>query len=249
MSVSSEEKKTRLTGVELAKSDKGHCLFCDTRIAQDTPRVVWYLYHKPGAYSRNNGAASGYNSGGWMNLYAHPQCCFHYTVLMDSKNEEKKAPVICCSVCEKTVSDGRVVQTVTAKAKKRCRKNPGRPPIYHCFSCLRDFLTAHGQLLNGYLSPQQREESVAWAPPKSLWDPRTRDPVWHLPKSETVRNEYLALFDLSMGDDDKLDHAANSDEAAQHHVELQEVIGKAMKNDGRSDSTTSESRKKRKQTS
>lgn len=194
---SSSRPRTALTRVEKAKSGTGHCFFCDTSIAQDAPRAVWHLYHSAGSYCRNNGAVTGYTAGGWLDMYAHPQCCFHYRILEDrTSSSSSSSQVLPCSVCDTNVTDGRRVLTCTAKGGKRCRRSPNRPALVHCFACARRFLTTHRSLLQDMLSPAQRQVAVAWAPPKSVFDKR-QDETWHLPRDAQERREYLALFDLS----------------------------------------------------
>jgi hypothetical protein len=158
MSACSENAETGLTRIELAPTGAAHCFFCNTCIAQDSPRVVWHLFHAAGAFGRNNGANSGYTSGGWLDLYGHPQCCFHYRVLEMTKT----ARIPTCSVCDTDLLDDRRVVTVKAAGGKRCCKSASRPPLYHCFPCLREFLNTHSQYVRGYLSRQQRQEVIAW---------------------------------------------------------------------------------------
>lgn len=218
--------RTALTHVEKAKSGKGHCLFCDTRIEKDSPRVVWHLYHSAGSYSRNNGAATGYTAGGWLDMYAHPQCCFHWKIL-----EDRSTKLFTCGVCDTTITDSRCVQTITASGGKRCRRSPNRSPMVHCFPCVRQFLMTHRDLLHHSISPRQRQVAVPWAPPKSIFDPQPSD-TWHLQRNSQIRQEYLALFDLS-NDDPLQEDNENQDSfvAMERQERLKEQIQSALQAD------------------
>mmetsp|Transcript_6930 Transcript_6930/g.17202 ORF Transcript_6930/g.17202 Transcript_6930/m.17202 type:complete len:164 (+) Transcript_6930:59-550(+) len=109
--------------------------------------------------SRNNGAATGYTAGGWLDMYAHPKCCFHYHILEDTtaatatgNNNKKKIIHLSCSFCETKITDGRRVVTCTAAGGKRCRRNLNRPPPVHCFGCVHQFLRTHQDLLQTVVS-------------------------------------------------------------------------------------------------
>eukprot|EP00977_Amphora_coffeiformis_P024217 scaffold15108_cov180-Amphora_coffeaeformis.AAC.93 len=66
--------------VEIAVTGKAHCGWCDTIIAQGTPRVVERQYHAAMSYIRNRGASCGYCPVGLisLSLFLHPQCTYGY---------------------------------------------------------------------------------------------------------------------------------------------------------------------------
>ena len=69
--------KLGVVRVEKATTGRGHCGWCDTQIEVGSPRVVKHQYHHAGKYSRNNGASTGYNPGGFQDMFLHPQCAWH----------------------------------------------------------------------------------------------------------------------------------------------------------------------------
>ena len=157
---STDEKTTStgplLTRVDRAPTGRAHCGWCDTLIAKGSVRVVRHFYHAPGQYSRDDGAATGFNSGGWQDEYSHAQCSFFL---------ERRTRLVQCCQCKGEVNAGLHFFTSFAPSTGRCEFTPQRKKWMHT-KCVRAFLTTHGALLESVLSEQtQFDATVAWKKP------------------------------------------------------------------------------------
>ena len=206
-----------LSRVELATHGRSHCAWCDTLIAVASPRVARAFYHSPGAYSRNNGAVSGYNPGGLQEEFMHAQCAFAY----DANPLGKPAR---CVGCGAKVAPPRRVVSRFGKPGARCTP-ASSAPLYYCFGCTAQFVRRHRSLLVGWLGADQSEAAVAWGSAGPFASGGGGGPP-ALPKDKALREQYLSCF--------RFDPPQSSEEAASacaRHHELHRVIGEALKTD------------------
>lgn len=191
-----------LTRVDRAPTGRAHCGWCDTLIAKGSVRVVRHFYHAPGQYSRDDGAATGVNSGGWQDEYSHSQCSFFL--------ERRRRLVQCCQ-CKGEVNAGLHFFTSFAPSTGRCEFTPQRKKWMHT-KCVRAFLTTYGALLENVLSEQtQFDATVAWKKPSVT--PSASSFFGGKPDDSAHR----AVFRLSSDDAVKAG-------ALEAHAALQEVI-------------------------
>jgi DNA-directed RNA polymerase subunit RPC12/RpoP len=209
---------TGLSRVEVDLHGRAHCAWCDTPIAKGSPRVARAFYHAPGHYSRNNGAVTGYNPGGLQDEYMHAQCTFQY----DSNPKGQPAKCVACG--SQVVPPHRVLSRF-GKPGARCTPATSSP-LYYCFTCTKDFVQRHRELLVGWLGAEQSEAAVAWrsAGPFALSSADGGPPP--LPRDTMRRADFLACFEYDPPQSEE-DAAA----ACSRHRALQEIIGKALKED------------------
>ena len=141
--------------VELALSGKAHCAWCDTAITQGSPRVARAFFHAPGDYSRNNGAATGYNPGGLQDEFMHAQCAFQY----DTNPRGK--PAACTGSCGQRVSPPLRLLSRFGRPGARCTPAVSAP-LYYCFPCASAFIQRYRRQLVGHVGIQQAGSKIAW---------------------------------------------------------------------------------------
>jgi len=116
------------------------------------------MFHAPGHFIRDGDKTkSGYNPGGRMHLYLHPQCAWH---AVDIRKRQRHHPAK-CNHCQEEIKEGFCIQTLLSSAAKRCSKS-STPPLFSHYQCTRDFVQRYRVLLDGYVGAQQRGEKVAW---------------------------------------------------------------------------------------
>ena len=157
-----------VTRVEAARSSLSHCAWCDTRIEKGAPRVVKRQFHAPGPFVRNNGASHGYNQGGMMDEYLHPQCAWQCT---------RVGRRAACTRCGASLPQGSWhFATVLSRASARCTAS-STAKCWQCCGCLRAFVGAHRGLLEGWVSEgTQFDEGVAWIGGQTLFGTPCRRP-------------------------------------------------------------------------
>ena len=209
---------TGLSRVEVDPHGRAHCAWCDTPIVKGSPRVARAFYHAPGHYSRNNGAVTGYNPGGLQDEYMHAQCAFQY----DSNPKGQPAKCVACGF--QVVPPHRVLSRF-GKPGARCTPATSAP-FYYCFTCTKDFVQRHHELLVGWLGAEQSEAAVAWrsAGPFALSSDNGGPPA--LPKDRMQRAEFLGCFECDPPQSEE-DAAA----ACSRHRALQKIISEALKED------------------
>jgi hypothetical protein len=208
-----------LTRVELDPSGRAHCAWCDTLIAKGSPRVARAFYHAPGHYSRDNGAATGYNPGGLQDEYMHVQCTFQYDA--NPKGQPAK-----CAGCGSKIEPPLRVLSRFGKPGARCTPSTSAP-LYYCFKCTHDFVQRHRELLVGWLGAEQSEAEVAWRSAGPFASSGDGGPP-ALPKGKVLRAEFLGCFhfDPPQSEEDKAT-------ACSRHHGLQHLISEALKKDRR----------------
>ena len=208
---------TGLSRVELDPHGRAHCAWCDTLIAKGSPRVARAFFHAPGNYSRNNGAATGYNPGALQDEYMHVQCTFQY-------DANPKGQPAACAGCGSKVEPPRRVLSRFGKPGARCTPATSAP-LYYCFACTGDFLQRHRELLVGWLGAEQSEAAVAWRSVGPFASSSNGGPP-ALPKDKTLRADFLRCF--------RFDPPQSEEDAAtacsRHHA-LQQTISEALKQD------------------
>uniref|UniRef100_A0A7S3RET6 PARP-type domain-containing protein n=1 Tax=Emiliania huxleyi TaxID=2903 RepID=A0A7S3RET6_EMIHU len=214
MAAATPPLKPTLTRVELDPSGKAHCAWCDTAIEKDSPRVVRLFFHAPGSYSRNNGASTGENPGGWQEHFMHPQCTFQF----DDNSKGKDAK---CVGCGQDVKPRERVLSRFGHKDARCKPSSSAP-LYYCFDCCAGFLRSDPALLVGHVGVRQAEADVAW---RSRLFPvaGTRGGPPPLPRDLAVRQAFLSCFRFGDSED-----AAAEASAVARHIELQRTIAAAL---------------------
>ena len=209
----------KITRVELAK---GHsqCGWCDTEINKGAPRVVRKVYHAAGNFQRSNGN-SGYNNGGVMDLFLHPQCAFH------AKQQKAPRKVVRCQDCDEQMQKGQWgFCSMLGLAGERCTKSK-RDPTWFCPACLKHFFEqeTHTELLRGQISAASNLDApVSWLPADrtSPFNARpTGGPNRALPTDEEARARLRAAFSP----------LEPEDTAVELHTALQLVIKGALLKD------------------
>jgi len=209
-----------LSRVELDPHGRAHCAWCDTLIAKGSPRVARAFYHAPGNYSRNNGAATGYNPGGLQDEYMHPQCTFQY-------DGNPKGQLATCGGCGSKVEPTHRVLSRFGKPDARCTPATSAP-LYYCFKCSHRFIQDHRELLVGWLGAEQSEAAVAWRSAGPFASSGNDGGPPALPKDKTTRADFLSCF--------RFDPPQSEEDAAtacSRHRMLQHVISEALKKDCR----------------
>ena len=205
----------KITRGELAK---GHsmCGWCDTPIEKGSPRVVRKMYHAAGKFERSNGA-KGFNPGGVMPEFLHPQCAF---LAQQQKSPKKR---VRCQDCGNPIHCGQwAFCSMLGAAGKRCTQS-NRDPTWFCIECLKLFFERHTALLKGQISAASSlDEAVSWpgfSDRASPFDPRpTGAPNRPLPKEEETRARLRAAFSpLEPAD-------GEGDTAVERHRALQRAI-------------------------
>jgi hypothetical protein len=209
--------------VERAVTGKGYCAWCDTLIAKGEARVARALYHAPGQYIRDS-QVSGYNPGGRMHLYLHPQCAWH---LADTRRRRTAAR---CNHCKADIQAGFCIKTLLSSAAKRCSQSSTAALFSH-FKCTHQFIQKHRTLLDGYVGAKQREETIAWGEkPGALHQyfgqvgatGGAKGGVQAVPSDKTAKKDYLNVFKTT---------AAAEEEAVERHISLQRQIHTRLADD------------------
>ena len=205
--------------VELDPFGKAHCAWCDTRIARGSPRVARRCFHAECDYSRDNGAATGHNPGGWQDEYMHAQCAFQYD------SNPRGRPAMCAGGCGQRVSPPRRLLTRFGKPGARC--TVASAPLYYCFPCATAFTQRHRQLLVGHLGVRQAESKVAWVS-AGLFAPADGSSGGPppLPKDRALRQAYVDCFRF-----DPPQSAEEEQRSCLSHAALQCIIGAALQKD------------------
>lgn len=208
-----------LLRAELARNSLAHCMFCDTIIDRGAARVARSVYHTPGSYSRNNGAAEGVRSGGLHEEFMHAQCAFQY----DTNPKGKEAA--CVGGCGRQVAPPDRVVSCFSKPGARCTGQLGK--LYYCFTCTAAFVKRHRAVLAGHLGVEQGAANVAWRPaggPFSRGGGGGGPP--QLPFSKVLRERFLHCFRF-----DPPQRPHEEVQATARHKALQLVIAKALEAD------------------
>ena len=212
-----EAPKVGVVRVEKATTGKGHCGWCDTPIELGSPRVVKHQYHQPGKYSRNNGESTGYNPGGFQDLFLHPQCAWH-VMCVGGKTRPR------CSMCGGELPSGSYhLVTILGVAGQRCTKSSS-VPVWQCVGCVGHFIHENASLLDGYISEKsQFDEVVPWGerPRKSPFCSVV--PARDEPKGKAAKEAMRAAFRSA---DEQLEL-----QAVERHRALMKVIEAAMGRD------------------
>ena len=209
--------KLGVVRVEKATTGRGHCGWCDTQIEVGSPRVVKHQYHHAGKYSRNNGASTGYNPGGFQDMFLHPQCAWH-VMCVGGKTKPK------CSMCGEDLSSGSYqLVTILGVPGQRCTKSSSAP-VWQCVGCVEHFIHEHASVLEGYIGEKsQFDEAVPWGerPRKSPFCSVV--PARDEPKGKAAKEAMRAAFRRA---DEQLERAA-----VERHRALMKDIAAAMARD------------------
>jgi hypothetical protein len=224
VSSSSSSSSKHLVRVELAKSGRGHCGWCDCSIEQDTPRCVYHIFHAPGSYNRNNGANKGYNEGGEMPLFLHPTCTWHPKPPTHSKRGTQ-----CQGGCGHNIPPTSwSFQTMlgSGSSKERCTQSR-TAPVAMCVACVETFVDKHHAMLCGYVSGHTMlDAEVAWERGRS--NPFEKVATMKKRTGPKDKGELRRLRN-------SFEHASftkeNKAKAKERHVALQRVIATAMEED------------------
>jgi hypothetical protein len=216
-----------LSRVELDPSGRAHCAWCDTLIEKGTPRVVRAFYHAPGAFSRDNGAAVGYNSGGLQDEFMHAQCAFQYD------NNPKGQLAACVGGCGQQFLP--LIRILSRFGKPGARCTPAvSSPLYYCMPCAKAFLQRHRSLLLGHVGVDQCSANVAWRSAGPFGGSKGGPPP--LPKDRTLRETFRECFRFDPPQD-----ADDEQRALRRHEALQAAICAALEADKHKDSAASPS--------
>lgn len=214
-----------LVGVELAKSGRSFCGWCDTPIFSGTPRVLRRYQYSYG----------GSQPPGGMVEYMHAACAFHFDdgKLGRSTRSTTSSPSKPCVGCATPFgnSQPKVVSLFSPQPpRKRFEPNPnGLKPLLYCYKCVRSFVSEHAQLLNGFIGSQQMAAPVAWqhraCSPFDTAAVRKEGQYKgepSLPRNEAARKEFLALFACGDGETQAVERHV----ALRHTIALEEQAGR-----------------------
>ena len=206
--------KDTVVDVSIAPTSRGHCGWCDTLIEKGDVRVSRQLYHAPGSYSRNNGASTGYNNGGYQLESLHVLCAFEVGF---TKQKVK------CSSCFENMDSGINFYTRLGSAQQRFKiSSSGKK--YLCLKCVNGFVNTHSCLLKGTISSETFfKRTPPWLKPKKglFGKPALGRP---LPKQNVKKNKFLEIFDTVNDEKSKL-------LAIENYEKIRKNIEKVMKED------------------
>jgi len=207
---SASSESTGLVGAELAPSGRAHCAWCDTLISVGETRAIVRFQHAAGSFSRDHGAATGYNPGGLQCEYMHPQCALQLDVNLGGRGRA----AMCC-MCKQSTQPGQRMKCVVGSASARCTPSK-TSPFYYCYGCTGGFVDAHRSLLTGFLGAEQRRQAVAWAERGVFQSAGTVGGPQ--PVNATVQDMFRSS---------EVDEAI----AVRRHVELQRIIFNKLRSD------------------
>ena len=196
-----------ITGVRVG-SGLGHCFFCDTPIAKGEPCIERVWHHTGGAFSRNNGARTGYCPPGRAPEAAHVQCAFR----LDTKGGEAM-----CAGCMRPTAPSRRVVNFIASREQRCTETG---PLRWCFPCTSNFVNRHQELLDGWLGAEQMQQGVAWIQPPLFKRAGLQHRCGLPPMVASVKEEFVAIFRSTSEEAERL--------AVERHQALQTRILEAL---------------------
>jgi len=210
--------------VERDQSGRAHCAWCDTGIAEGTPRIARAFHHAAGAFSRNNGAATGYNPGGLQDMFMHVQCALRYD------DNPRGSPAACAGGCGMHCAPLRRMLSRFGSAGARCIPSSSAP-LYYCFPCAKAFVRRHRELLVGHISVRQAQLNVGWVgwgyaglfPAPGQGNVGGPPP---LPKDKALLEAFLDCFRF-----DPPQTAAEEESACDRHESLQLSIRAALAKD------------------